>query len=216
MRILFISLLFLSKVLLTNTVYAQNCIQEAQYKGGASELSSVIHQRFSEKFDKHQSELPGCTYSILLAKFTVDSSGNIKNVTFTKIADTIYDETLKTVYFPKYRDTIQELVGPMMESVIRSTSGSWIPRLINGKAVESQPFILPFLWSEGVGCGVFGADGKPVLNNNGTQKYKNPTSITNERMLSFFGDNFFGYGGKNYKPQLTCVILAPLWYGGME
>jgi hypothetical protein len=212
MRILFISLLFWGIVPLTNSVYAQNCVQEAQYKGGIFALDSVIGKRFYNKFYKHTSELPGCTSSILLAKFTVDSSGNIKNVSFTKIVDTIYDELLKKVIYPKSRDTIQDLVGPMMESAIRSTSGLWIPRKIDGKAVESRPFILPFLYySEEAGCRLLATDGKPLLDNNRRQKYKKPKSTINDRLYVFFAQNFWS-NKRSFPQELDCVILFPLLY----
>ncbi|MBS1520009.1 MAG: hypothetical protein JST50_03345 [Bacteroidetes bacterium] len=168
-KFLLSSILFIGFV---NGAYSQSNVIEAQYKYGNSALNKFLNDRFGE--EAKGKNINVCLISVTFAKFTIDTSGNIKSLTFSENKDTpnAFKEILK--------------------DVINSTSGLWLPRRINGKAVESKLFVLPLIYEMEAGCYV----SKKTVNN-GTAN-----SLLN--FLDFEDEN------GNKLNQLDCILLKPL------
>ena len=75
----------------------------------------------------------------------------------------------------------------------------WVPREINGKKVDSKPFILPFLYDLESGCLVSNSGTTPVY-----KEVQNSLFVSLIYMLQF-DDNVSGKTG-----QLDCILLKPL------
>ena len=168
--IIFIFVLFIR--LSINGSYAQLSTVEAQYKYGSVALDKFLSKNLSIKIKK--ANFDTCLISVVFAKFTIDSLGYVKQLNFSAIKGT-----------PKIFKTI-------LSSVIMATNGSWFPRTISGRAVESRPFILPLIYDMEAGCTI---PDSQIPNNLETNLLY---------MLSFDNNN------KIEKPQLDCVILSPL------
>jgi hypothetical protein len=159
--------------------FGQSRVKEAQYKQGDASLWKFLDKKFGEEARKH--EWPPCLVSTIFAKFTIDSVGNVKGLVFSELKGT------------------PQVFRTMLEATILATNGLWIPSKINGKAVESKPYILPLIYDIESGCAVAGPEGKRV--------YK-PISndlITALRCILEFQDNV---GGN--PTQLNCILLKPL------
>jgi hypothetical protein len=118
-----------------------------------------------------------CLTSVTFARFTIDKTGNVDSLSFYE--------------FPQTPVVFREI----LTSMIKASSGNWVPRTINGKAVESKPFILPLVYEMEAGCYL---SGKVVHNG------------TNNALQGLLGyiDVF-----KDPDPnilQLDCILLRPL------
>ena len=149
--------------------YGQSNTTEAHYKYGDEALWKFLDKKFSAEIKKNNERI--CLRSVTFAKFTIDTLGNIKALTFSENNDTP----------PIFRNTLT--------SVINATNGSWLPRRINGKAVESKLFILPLIYEMEAGCSI-----NKIPVNDGT-------SNSLLRLLDF---------GGNKETQLDCILLKPL------
>ena len=156
-------------IILSNCSFGQQAVQEAQYKGGNKELTAFLQKKFESTV--HPIEL-SCAISVLFAKFTVDANGNIASI---KISNKNSPKVLQDALI----------------SIINSTGGNWNPRFINGKAVESKPFILPLIYQMEAGC-----QGKPVFNS------------TDQALSEFliYGENGIGVN----EGQMDCILLKAL------
>jgi|GEM_PF-1177410 len=125
-------ILIIAITLFCHGAYAQSNIQEAHYKFGETALGQFLNKKCGEAVRKNNIQV--CLISVTFAKFTIDSLGNIKTISFSEDRGT-----------PKvFRD--------ILTSIIYATNGSWFPRKINGKAVVSKPFILPIVYEMEAGC----------------------------------------------------------------
>jgi hypothetical protein len=138
-----ITLLAFITILICNNAFGQSNEVIAHYKYGDAELHNLLQKKLSEEVKKNDVNV--CLISVTFAKFTIDTTGNIKRLVFYENKDT-------PVVFKK-----------ILASVIDATNGSWVPCKIGGKAVESKPFILPLIYEMESGCYL---NKKPV--NNGT------------------------------------------------
>ncbi len=73
-----------------------------------------------------------CENSVTFVRFVIGADGNVKNVACTKDTPAVIAESLK-------------------EAVL-ATNGSWLPKEVNGKAVESRPYLLPVMYNVSYGC----------------------------------------------------------------
>jgi len=146
-------------------LYAQSGVIEARPKAGNINFNDV----FSKVFNK--TNVNGCIISVTFAKFTIDTVGNVGKITF-----------LEDKASPAF---IQKL----LTEVILSSNGSWIPCTINGKKVESKPFILPLIYQLEAGCNGRRAEDK-----------------TGDTLLRILALN----NGSGENNQLNCIILQPL------
>jgi hypothetical protein len=162
-------IIILAFVILSNNSFGQQSIQEAQYKGGNKALAKYLQNKFERTV--HPMDL-ACTISVLFAKFTIDANGNIASI---KISNKNSPKVLQEALI----------------SIINSTSGNWSPRLIEGKAVESKPFVLPLIYQIEAGC-----QGKSVFNS------------TDQALSEFliYGENGIGVN----ESQLDCILLKAL------
>lgn len=73
-----------------------------------------------------------CINSVTFVRFRVGADGNVKDVACTPNTPAVIAKTLK--------------------NTIKSTSGHWVPKEQNGKAVESKPYLLPVVYDVNFGC----------------------------------------------------------------
>ena len=100
-----------------------------------------VHERyrhptelFAEKMLPDVFELSKlCVNSVTFVRFVVGADGKVKDVACTKDTPAVIAESLK-------------------EAVL-ATDGSWLPKQVNGKAVESRPYLLPVMFDVNYGCG---------------------------------------------------------------
>jgi len=150
--------------------FGQSNDSKAKFKGGDIELDAFLSKKFDQIRKGKKMDL--CLVSVTFAKFTIDEYGHVKSIKFYQAAKTppIFEEILK--------------------EVVNATDGQWLPETFNGKAVESRPFILPFIYQMEAGCSV---NGKSV-------NYGTDNSLL--ELLKFDQDSTMR--------QLDCVLLKPL------
>ena len=73
-----------------------------------------------------------CVNSVTFVRFVVGADGSVKNVSCTK-------------------DTPAVIAASLKETVL-ATSGHWLPKEVNGQAVESKPYLLPVMFDVNYGC----------------------------------------------------------------
>lgn len=157
-------------ILIINNAYGQN-IQEARYKFGDKELAKLWEEKYTEARKKGDFDV--CLISVTFAKFTIDSLGNIDNISISENGGT-----------PK-------IFREILISVIKSTSGSWFPRTINNKAVESKPFLWPFIYQLEAGCSL---------------SRKSVTNGTDNELIRLLTD----FHDSDNTERLDCIILKPI------
>jgi hypothetical protein len=123
-------LLLVFNLIYSTTIFAQSNSVEARFKDGDDALKKTVQMSFSQEYKKAKT----CGISIVLAKFVVDTNGNVKDLVF-----------LKSTSSP-------DIFKAILTTVIESTNGKWVPAKINGNAVDSKPFVLPLLYDLEAGC----------------------------------------------------------------
>ena len=166
-------------LLFASLSYGQALGQQAQYKNGGSDLFISLSKRFAEEMKKNK--WPECEISVVFVKFTIDSAGKVSTLVFSELKGT------------------PQVFRNVLEIIIRETSGHWIPRKINGKAVESKPFILPLLYDLESGCSVKDSGGKLVYD-----------AIPNSLSTALFYILHFEDNVGSKETQLDCTLLNPL------
>ena len=99
-----------------------------------------VHERyrhptelFAEKMLPDVFELSKlCVNSVTFVRFVVGADGKVKNVACTKDTPAVIAESLK--------------------AAVLATDGSWLPKEVNGKPVESKPYLLPVMYDVNYGC----------------------------------------------------------------
>ena len=178
MKIQSSNLLFFGLLIMFFSTYGQTNTQEAKFKDGDAALTKFLDLKFHEEAVKY--EWPTCTISAVFVKFTIDSVGNIKTLSFSELKGT--PQVLKT----------------MLRFTILKTNGLWIPKKINGKAVESKHFILPLIYDMESGCKINSqplGSYKPIVNGIDTD-------------LLYMLD--FDDSSEKKTNQLECILLRPL------
>lgn len=162
--------------------YGQSNVREAQYKQGDAALWKFLNKKFGEEARKH--EWPPCLISAVFAKFTIDSIGNVKGLVFSELKRT------------------PQIFRSMLESTILATNGSWAPRMVNNKVVESKPFILPLIYEIEAGC-----NPQKISPGNLEPTYKPvPNGLATSLLYILdFEDNV-----DSNTTQLNCILLRPL------
>jgi len=117
-------------LLLPGITYAQTSVQEAHFNNEKN-LFKFISKTLSQA-RRRKAVDSMCVNSVACAKFTVDSVGKIASLHFSKNTPIAIKE--------------------LLTEVINSTDGYWNPRKINGKAVESKPFLLTLVYFLNTGC----------------------------------------------------------------
>lgn len=136
-------------ILLSNLSFSQ--IDEARYRYGSKTLNAVIGQNWGEELRKNKDSLQICIKSVTMAKFVIDTSGNVAKLTFLED----YDNP------PIFRN--------ILTKVIYATNGLWEPRRVHGKLVESKIYILPFIYELEAGCYVNVLKGQTNKNRKGVK-----------------------------------------------
>jgi hypothetical protein len=113
---------------------AQTGVLEAKYKYGNKKFEKFLLVKLNEQ--RKMYNLDGCITSASFAKFTIDTLGNIKNLIISEVPNSL----------PSFKRALTAMV--------MATSGDWLPKKINGKLVESYPFILPLIYDLEAGCNV--------------------------------------------------------------
>jgi hypothetical protein len=175
----FLKLLIL--VLMLNWYSARGQSNEitAHYKYGNIELWKFFNKKFEEEAKKIN--LPSCIISAVFAKFKIDSAGNVKIITFSDLKGT------------------PQVFRNILTSIVLATNGSWVPTKINGKFVESKPFILPLIYEMEAGCN--------PTNVSGTNTYR-PVPNRLDVDLLYILDFEDSVG--SHVNQLDCILLRPL------
>ncbi|GAA4428935.1 hypothetical protein GCM10023188_13710 [Pontibacter saemangeumensis] len=99
-----------------------------------------VHERYKHPTELFaQNMLPDvyelsklCVNSVTFVRFIIGADGSVKSVACTKDTPTVIAASLK-------------------ETVL-ATSGSWLPKEVNGKAVDSKPYLLPVMFNVNYGC----------------------------------------------------------------
>lgn len=73
-----------------------------------------------------------CVSSVTFVRFVIGADGKVKNVACTPDTPAVIAKSLK--------------------QTISSMSGHWIPKEVNGVAVESKPYLLPVVYDVNFGC----------------------------------------------------------------
>lgn len=156
---------FICLLILANKVNSQP-VQEAHYKYGDRGFDITVNNALSTARKKVNIDV--CLISATFARFTILPNGDISQIQFYENSDTP----------PVFRRLLMK--------AIESTKGNWIPKKVNGKPVESTPFILPLIYEIEAGCFT---SGKHV--DNGT---------TNALRTLFDNNN----------QKINCIMLKPL------
>ena len=73
-----------------------------------------------------------CVSSVTFVRFVIGADGKVKNVACTPDTPAVIAKSLK--------------------QTILATSGHWVPKEVNGIAVESKPYLLPVVYDVNFGC----------------------------------------------------------------
>lgn len=73
-----------------------------------------------------------CINAVTFVRFVVDAEGKVKDVACTKDTPAVIAKALK--------------------QTVLDTSGHWLPKEVNGKAMESRPYLLPVMYDVNYGC----------------------------------------------------------------
>ena len=165
---------FITLVLLLIVVKASGQYHPAQYKTSDADLRKDLVRRFGEEARKES--IKECLISVVFVKFTIDTTGNIKIMSFSA-------------------SQIPQVFRNILQKTILATSGYWISANINGKKIDSKPFILPLIIELEAGCAPKNSSRKEIPD-------LLSTNITN---ILEFEDNV-----GNTNNQLDCVLLKPL------
>ncbi|MHA6247347.1 hypothetical protein ACXYMU_05365 [Pontibacter sp. CAU 1760] len=110
-----------------------------------------------------------CVNSVTFVRFVVGADGKVKKVACTQNTPSVIAKTLK--------------------QTVMTTSGHWLPKQVNGKAVESKPFLLPVMFDVNYGC---------PKENQSKNKYEDAV-----RLMLVFDDG-------NYSDSMECTMLPPM------
>jgi len=182
MKNTFIKIAILCTLLIANHAYGQACVQPAQYQTGENAFRKFLLTKFHEEAKKRNLDI--CMTGIVFVKFTIDSTGNIRNLAFSKLKNTPY------------------IFKELLTAVIKATNGAWNPCKINGKPIESKPFILPLIYDMEAGC----IPKEPVAS--GVKTNYQPIKNSTEADLIYILD--FDDNAGNDLVQLDCIMLRPL------
>ncbi|GAB3532020.1 hypothetical protein GCM10027443_15160 [Pontibacter brevis] len=73
-----------------------------------------------------------CVSSVTFVRFVVGADGKVKNVACTPDTPAVIAKSLK--------------------QTVLATNGHWVPKEVNGVAVESKPYLLPVVYNVNFGC----------------------------------------------------------------
>jgi hypothetical protein len=109
---------------------AQTTVQEPTFTGGKLNHPSEIIQ-INYKPDR-QELFKLCLSSVTFVKFTVGADGKVHDIAVSK-------------------DTPAAIAGPLKAAVL-ATNGHWTPKLVDGKPVKSDPYVMPLVFSYQLDC----------------------------------------------------------------
>ncbi len=113
-----------------NSAVAQGKVQEPVFHDGKLNHPADMIQR---NYKPNRQELYKlCMNSVSFVKFSIGEDGSVKNIAVT--AETP----------PAIADALKEAV--------KATNGYWKPKYVNGKAMESDPFVMPLVFYYSLGC----------------------------------------------------------------
>jgi len=139
--------LFIVLIALSRVCFAQSNVVEAHFKGGDTNFNDAFKKIYNEA--RANDQIHGCIISVTFAKFTIDTLGNVGKISFSDDKDA-----------PPF-------IRKLLQDVILTSNGLWVPCTINGKKVQSKPFILPLMYELEAGCSTKQAENKAgqVLSN---------------------------------------------------
>ncbi|MCJ8164960.1 energy transducer TonB [Pontibacter sp. E15-1] len=110
-----------------------------------------------------------CVNSVTFVRFVVGADGKVKNVACTQNTPAVIAKSLK--------------------QTVLTTSGHWLPKEVNGKPVESKPYLLPVMFDVNYGC---------PKSDKSTNKYEEAM-----RLVLVFDDG-------NAADAMECTMLPPM------
>lgn len=155
------------------TAYGQEIEEPIFSHESGKSLSWVLGKKFSTEARK-QHLFNNCMTAVTFVKFTLNAEGKIDTMNFTKGSPSN--------------------INAVLESVLRSTDGHWIPKKVNGKTVKSKPFILPFVYSFESGC---------------TSSYLDRYNKAVGTLIQSLG-NMLQFDDGSTTEDLSCILLSPI------
>jgi len=137
-KICLISIFFISVVGLR--AFGQSNVIEAHFKTGYINFNDIFTQKYNEAL--LSDPFHGCIISVTFAKFSIDTLGNVSDISFYEDKDS-----------PTFTKRL-------LKEVITSSNGLWVPCTVNGKKSPSKPFILPLIYRLEAGCNLKRAEDK--------------------------------------------------------
>ncbi|MBC5992477.1 energy transducer TonB [Pontibacter cellulosilyticus] len=125
-KILLLTLMLYS----VSPLWAQTPVLEPEFNDGKLSHPADIIQR---NYKPNRQELYKlCMNSVAFVKFSIGKDGLVKDIAVTT-------------------DTPPAIANALKEAV-KATNSYWKPKYVNGKAVESDPFVMPLVFYYSLGC----------------------------------------------------------------
>jgi hypothetical protein len=153
--------------ILSVKAFSQSGIADANLKDNYN-LTDEFNKLYKDANEKGVFSI--CIVSATFAKFNIDTLGNVCNLVF-------YESEGTPTVFKK-----------LLENVLKTSDGNWIPSTLNGKKVISRPIILPFTYQLQAGC-------KQTLR-----------SMHTDDALGHFLDKVIS----DNKGPISCILMYPL------
>jgi hypothetical protein len=108
----------------------QGSVQEPVFQDGKLNHPAEMIQR---NYKPNRQELYKlCMNSVTFVKFSIGKDGLVKEVSVTAETPSAIADALK--------------------EAVKATNGYWKPKYVNGKPVESDPFVMPLMFYYSLGC----------------------------------------------------------------
>lgn len=140
---IFVSLIFISGSVLSQAGSSES---NAKYK---MDFGWVMAYGISHVLDKHLLFLDSshCINALFIVRFNIDSAGNVCNIRFSN--DTTYEK--EGYSYAGFDASVKHNINHDLDSVLRKTSGSWIPAQKNGTPCLSKPLAIIIACNRNVG-----------------------------------------------------------------
>jgi hypothetical protein len=143
----------------SNPMFSQTLMQEPIFRDGKMNDPAELIQR-NYRPDK-QELYKLCLNSVAFVKFSIGEQGDVENITVTKGTPSAIANALK--------------------EAVTATNGYWTPKLVDGKPVPSDPFIMPLVYFYDLNCN---SELEHVKGNQLGQSMRNMLLFENEEVVS--------------------------------
>ncbi len=155
-----------------DSLYAQSRSTPAHFKAGDAALGKLLAETLHKQ--TQGKDVHVCLVSATFARFNIDSNGHVIKLSFSENKGT------------------PSAFREILTAIIMATDGAWAPATLNGKAVDSKPFILPFVYSMEAGC-----DSRGIRT-----KDETATALLNILNVE---------DAQNKSSALDCILLPPMF-----